>query len=630
MSTVNGRISTYQELFNKVFTKRLKFVNNVLAILAVFTSVGLNLPYGKFWWCLLLSFIIRGPIIFVALFVIRFLRANTITVNYSHHKTLGSQIYYSVLSKQFLTTLVAYSGSAIVLGWVYLFQLPLLTNYYIISKDYLARPKINDEWVYFWCVTLFTAFVYSFQQIIFERNRLNFTYGVSKTDPKAALFDKVPRLFTNALVINTFIVLGFPVIYLIFRSTIYKFLIIPRIVLSLDSKVPRFGLTFKNFVNFGYYSFSVLFVWEAVNHIFNVYATIGCLDGKKPISTYSSDPINTLLSGLRYSDPSNELSRLTAFQELAYISSLNNPEGTKLRTAIFNAHSKSGFIWQAIIDECSLVIKQTTQRINYRSPSDASILQKNQIQIKEDIKDRSDIFGNSFIASPDKTMESVKSYDELVNKHKKPQPTKPSTSNQDKYIEQIETYVLKPLQKLIGSLITSNDTQSVFINKAKPFIKELSQFVDTYRNNFLSTWIGVFFRTNLKRDTESRVLNAVSYGNAVIALSNLLIHAIEEDRNFSITNHHISDTLNLLEKPIRACLKYTESLPPSVFLTLNQKQNEAIKSKHLINLLYELTLMNFKQLCIAYKFKLGDLFLSATCFRLAKRVIDEEIANRQQ
>lgn len=630
------RVSTYQQLFSKVLTKRLKYVNNVAVILAVMMSVLLSLPYGNFWLNLLLTIIIRGPLIFLSLFVVKLLRSRTLKVNYSTQKTLALQIYYSMLSKKFLTTFLGYAVSAITLSMIFIFQLPLLDNYYIISKEYEQKPKVNDEWVYYWVYPLFVTAFYSSQQVIFERNRLNFTYGVPKVEPKQALLSKLPDIVGNTVLINVIISVISPIIYYFVRGIIYKLNILLIMIAGLDTKVPKFGLSFSNFFNLGYLSFNIILAWELINHVFSVYATIGCLDGTKPISTYSSDPINILLSGLRNSDPENELSRLTAFQELAYISTLNTKEGVKLRSAIYNAHSKGGFLWTAILDECSLLIKETSQRINFRSSSDMKIIKQNQTQIKEDLNksfigDNSDIFGNSFISSPEKTKttSNLQSYDDLTNK---PKDTKQKSNNKYKYLDLINTRVITPLDSFLQSLLkspTSKSTDNTYLfNQLSWLAKNGQDLYKTYRAHFLSTSVGFFFRITLKRDTESRILNPVNYGNAVIAISNLLIRSIEEDKNLTISNNHISDILNLLERPIRACNNYINAIPPSVFLTTNQMKNDVVHSKHLITLLHDLTLYQFKQVCITFNYKLGDLLLSSACFKLAKRVIDEEIAQR--
>lgn len=628
------RVSTYQQLFGKVLNKRLKYVNNVAGILAFVMSVMLSLPYGNFWFNMLMTFTIRGPLIFLALFVVKLLRSRTIKVNHSTQKTLGSQIYYSVVSKKFVTTVLGYGVSALILSIIFIFQLPLLDKYYVVSKEYEQRPKVNDEWVYYWVYPVLLTVFYSGQQLVFERNRLNFTYGVSKIEPKQALISKLPAILSNSILINGVICTISPVIYYLVRGIIYKLNILIIMIAGLDTQLPRFHLSLGTLFHLGYLSFNIILCWELINHIFNVYATIGCLDGKKPISTYSSDPINILLSGLRNTDPENELSRLTAFQELAYIATLKTKEGAKLRSAIYNAHSKGGFLWTAILDECSLLIKETYQRINYRSSSDLKIIKSNQVLTKIDsnksfANDNTDIFGNSFISSPEKTKASsdLKSYDEINSK----KTQKEASNNQDKYLQLMNQHIFTPLENFLQSLVTPPNpkaSDNYLFGQLRSLVKSALDLYQTYKVHFLSTNVGIFFRISLKRDTESRVLNPVNYGNAVIAITNLLIHSIEEDRNLTITNNHISEILNLLERPIRACNNYINNIPPSVFLTIEQKKNDAKYSKHLITLLHDLTLYQFKQVCVTYNYKLGDLLLSSTCFKLAKRVIDEEIAQR--
>lgn len=542
------------------------------------------------------------------------MRNQTVTVEYSPHKTLGLQIYHSIISKKFIITFGGYFISSIIFGSIFLSQLSLLNEFSTILKEYQQKPKINDQWVFFWFYVVFTSLIYSFQQLIFQRNRLQFTYGVSKIDPKQGLLAKLPQLLGNSIMLNILTTVSSPIVYYFVRNIIYKMNWLVLLIIGLDTKAPSFNVGFKNWINLGYYSFNIYLNWEIINHIYNVYATIGCLDGTKPISTYSSDPINTLLSGLRNNEPDQQLSKLTAFQELAYMAMLKGPEGNKIRMSIYNAHSKGGFIWSSILDECSIVIKEVNQRINYRPSYETAKV--------EPTVDK-DIFGNSFISTPKVDESAIKSYDELTNKT----TTKPiANKTLQKYYEMAQNSIIKPINSYLKDL---NDPR-INSSKVKVYINNTISLYNTYKNHFLSTSIGIFFRTSLKRDTESRVLNPVNYGNAVISLTNLLIHAIEEDKNLTVSNSHISDCLNLLERPIRSCENYVESLPPSVFLTLDQKKANIVNSNHVIKLLHDLTLVEFKKICISYNYKLNDLLLSSRSFKLAKRVIDEEIATRSQ
>jgi len=594
-------------------------------------SITLRIPYGNFWWNMLFTFVYRGPVIFLATLLIKQARRKFSTVEFSSNKTLGSQIYGTLFSTQFLKNSVFYIVSSYFIHGIFIFQLPFRYEYYLLSKEYRKSPLINDQWVYFWFYPFFLAVFYSGHQLIFQRNKLSFQYGPTKTAPDDSLLTKLPLLFGNALTLNVFMSIWAPVTYYFVRPIIYKSNILLILVLGLDTAVPKLGITLKSSITMAFLSYHILLVWEIVNHAYNVYATIGCLDGKKPISTYSSDPINTLLSGLRNVDPEQQLCRLTAFQELAYLATTSEPEGVKLRTAIYNARSRRGFVWPAILDECSLIIKEITAAINYRSTSDLHTLRQKQIQIKQELSgssigrtvDDSDIFGNSFITSPIKSNSpGIQTYSEAKQ---------PKKSLLDSYWYQlIEKQAIKPLQKLVSNLVSGKKSSNSTFAPIKNILVRIENTCLIYNERFLSSSGGLLFRTTLKRDTESRVVNAVSFGNAVIAISNLLIHSIEEDKNSTVTNNHIRDILELLEKPVRATSNYTDYLPASIILSTRQRENPKLIKNHLVAVMHDLCMHEFFQICVRFNFKLNDLVLNPRTYKLAKWVIDVAIAQQQQ
>lgn len=630
-SLANKRAASYQSFFTKVLAKRLKYLNNINALLAIAISIGLSLPYGKFWWNLLLTFILRGPLIFAALLLVKICRDNHLVVEFSPYKTLGLQVAKTFISKQFISNVIFYGVSSYIFTSVFIFQLPFTYDYYLLSKEYQQKPLINDEWIYYWFYSFYLAFAYAAQHLIFQRNRLQFQYGITKVKPEDALLKRAPKLIGNTIVLNVLIGISGPILYYFVRSIIYKLNWLPIVLLGLDTYVPRFQVSFKTLIHISFVSSHIIFAWEVVNHIYNVYATIGCLDGRKPISTYSADPINTLLSGLRNVDPENQLARLTAFQELAYVSTTNDPEGVKLRSAIYNAHFKGGFVWPAILNECALLIKETSLRINYRSTSDMKVLKQNQISIKDDfrlsMKLNDEIFGNSFTLSPGPNSQSSP-----VSNLKTYEASKPEANSISNNIKNSQMYKLFDLHVLtpVRAIIPSNTYKPNFVyTSVAKVLNEAKVIYDLYRKQFLSTHIGLFFRITIKRDTETRVVNPVNYGNAVISVTNLLIHAIEEDKNSTITNSHISEVLTLLERPIRASSNYTDALPASVYLTPEQRKDKESSKNHLIALLHDLTMNEFFQVCIKYNYKLNDLVLSSRAFKLAKWVIDVAIAQQQ-
>lgn len=353
---------------------------------------------------------------------------------------------------------------------------------------------------------------------------------------------------------------------------------------------------------------------------------------------------------MRDVDPDHQLGRLTAFQELAYISTTDDPVGKKLRVAIYNAHSKAGFVWPAILDECLLIIKRTASNVNYRTKSDFEALKQIQISIKDDLnknllKNEDDIFGNSSIllsptATP-RTLDanaspaSLKKYEETpVQQNRKSLLSVAqnlyATFVKSEVYKLIEAQVVVPVKSFFVTSLESNPKQQSSLNIIGKSISVVQQNFAIYQRNFYSTPIGKLFRTNVQRDANSRIINPVNYGNAVISITNLLIHAIEEDKNDTITNAHISEVLNLLERPIRAFANYTDVLPASIHLTPQERKNGDRTKHHLIALLHDLTISEFYKLCVKYNYKLNDLVLSARAFKLAKWVIDVAIAQQQE
>ncbi|KAG7662452.1 NDC1 [[Candida] subhashii] len=633
-------VNNYQYIFGKVLNKRLKFILNINILLALLISIILRLPFGQFWFNLLLTISIRGPILFLAFSLIRQARKTHSTVDYTIHKTLGSQIYYTLFSMNFLTNSIYYVLSGYLIAGVFIFQLSFTFDYYLLSKEYRKNPLINDQWVFYWYYPLFMGLFYSCHQLIFQRNRLQFEYGHTKKNPANYLFGHLPQLLGNSIGLNIFITLLTPASYWIIKPLIYKANILIILLLGLDTKIPMNNTTWTTYFQLAFLSNITLLSWEIINHAFNVYATIGCLDGKKPISTYSSDPIHCLLSGLRNVDPDYQLSRLTAFQELAYIATTTEPDGKKLRSAIFSARSKKGYVWPAIFDECSLIIKETTDRINYRTAADLKALKESQINIKGDVniglrgRNRGgsvvddDIFGNSFISSPiakSSPVSPLKSYGDTLDSKK----IEEKTTNP--LVIFINQSLVVPLQSLISTFSTGVNTKDQkFLTQLKSIYTKLSQIYNIYHQKFLQTWLGLFFRTTLKRDTESRVINPVNFGNAIIAISNLLQHSVEEDKNNTITANDVSEILNLLERPIRACSNYTDYIPASVYLSQQQRDNPRIAKRHLIAILHDLTMHEFYENCVKFNGKLNDLVLNPRTYKLAKWVIDIAIAEQQQ
>lgn len=617
-------LQTYQFYFDKVLNKRLKFIKNVALIIAIVISITLSLPYGKFWWNMALI-VVRVPVLCLALLLIQRSRQKFSTVEFTKYKTFSEQIVRSVLSMKYAQVVLFYGLSALFVHLIFIFQLPLRSQYYALSKEYRQKPLVNDEWVFFWVSPVILGGLYGAIHLVFQRNILPFKYGVNRSSPDENLLNRLPRLFLNSLLMTTMSVILSPLIYLFIRPLIYKLTIVLTFLMGLDTSIPPTNFSIRSIANIMFVTFHVVFLWEAINHSYNVYATIGCMDGKKLISSYSADPIGTLLTGLKNAQPQYQLSRLTAFQELAYIATAKDADGVKLRTSVYNARSKNGMLWPAILKECSLVIKETTARINYRSPRDLKALQdsvKEQDRSNTPAYDDSSIFGNSIFVNA----ESVP-YKDKVNNFDHPHPKKEKGKTQ----QFLENQVMTPLKSVLFTMFDSMVPTDIISSKTCAIFKDFVTISEHFYTDFLSSKLGIFFRVTLKRDTESRVLNPVNYGNAVIALSNFMLHSLDEDKNFFILNDStLREVLELLEIPIRSTSNYIDFLPHLVYILKENQGNKKYLCDHLVTLLHDLTMNEFYKICIKFNYKLNDLILNARTFKLAKWVVDVAIAQQQQ
>lgn len=667
-------VKPYLYYFRNVFSQRMRYVNKIAFFLAVLLSVLLT--RHKTWALKTFALVYEVPLYTVALQVVKVSRIHNSTVVYSDAKSLGRHLLKTASSWPFWASVFATAFSALCLMVPFLPQSNVL--YYLFSKEYRHKPLVNDQFVYFLFHSMAVGALHNVQYMVFQRNRLAFTYGVPNSPPARYLFAPVARLAAGSLTFTVATFLFVPVMYLLLHLTVYRMLWPMLVLFNLDTRsAPLWTfLDFGFLLRMAWYSWVVFFVLEFFNHAFNTYATIGCLHHARPISLASSNPVITLLSGVRDVRPLDLVSALLkvgAFQELAYIASSPDPEAREYRNKIFNAKSSaiSHSFWPSILDECSLVIKNTSSRVNYRLSSDLSALRNVDVKAPEPESDEF-IFGNSsgpkietsangaFPNAPsangsfakesmlnstplvnrvypkdlsfndslnDTTNLAISATSSPVKKYDDPQlahlahvaastlqktPVSQTRATLLKAVHILDSQILVPLNNCLLRLSGNSKLWT-------PSGARLSTRLAAHYDQLLHTQIGLLWRTTLKRDSESRVLDPVTYGNAVLTLSGLLLRSIEEDRSNTISNASLSEVLNLLEKPIRAFANYTDYLPASVY--------KPSTSKHLVAIMHDLTVKEYYQLAVKFNYKLSDLQLSPRAFKLAKWAVAASLAS---
>lgn len=620
-------VVSYNDAFIRVTSKRLTYAHKLNGILSIFITFLLSFPYERIQNSLV-GIIYRAPVIFASCYLIKILRDKLSTVNYPTLKTFVDRVFHAIFGKNFVIGLCLYLASGLIISTMHLFQLSFTYNYYELSKEYQQRPIVNDSWVFYWFATIYSAIIYSLQFFIFQRNRLQYKSGVLKVNPQDVLFQKVPLFIGVSIVLTIFVSISSPIVYFFGHSLVYKLIYLPILILGLDTSTPHYNVSFEAWVSSIYLSFWLVFLWELVNHIYQVYVTIGCLDKSKPISAACEEPIRALLVAVQDIRPESQLCRLTAFQELAYYSTTKEPSGVKIRATLYESNNRSGALWQQVFEECSLLIREATLRISYRSPLDlrpSAELKNDRIENWQGSGD--DIFGNTYTRSQNTHSNPIHAIP-TSEQNKKNNNTKTTPENAYSFIlSLVQLQIVTPLKSIFSSLElneTVHDKEKSLGKLIATKVNEIKKRYDQKLREFLFSAYGTPFRVSLERDAESRVINPVNLGNAAIALANFLIHAIEQDKNSTITNTQVSEVMNLLELPISACSEYSRNVPNSVYKQPYQQTN-----KHMIAYIHDLFMSEFFQICIKYNHKLNDLLLTSGCFKLAKLVVDVAIAENQ-
>ncbi|CAN3366989.1 hypothetical protein DICA1_E22870 [Diutina catenulata] len=603
----------FRDHVRQVTDKRLHFVSNINLIVALVASIVLAVPYPHFMLNLMLTFVVRAPLLYGGMWVIIQSRKRFSTTQYPWQTTLISHIIVSAVSA---AKIVAYYAvSAYILAVIMLWNMPFRYQYYLISKEFRARMYLNDEWAFYWCYPMMVASLYAFTHMFFSRNRLVLQPGSNpKREPSLKLLAQ-PKVAINVVLITTVLAIGSWPMWQLTRGIVYSIAKYPLIIAGLDYHLPPIRLHFSTWASLTFATGVLVTLWELTNRAYDIYVCIGCVDGSKPVASSSVEPISCIIAGCGDDD---EFVKAMAFQELAYIAT--SPQTKQLRDIIYN-RSPSG--WGQIYAACESVINQYCERVNYRSPADISALRKSTEDVKDICKlgelnttpgSSNSLFGNSN-PQPSSASTIIKPYQELQEKD-----TKQSSSRSKSPL----AVAFNRLSQLSAPMMASVE-KAVNNYREKMRSKQYRKLLNTYRRfrqKFLHSGVGFWFRVYVKHDAEARVLIPLVVSNAAIALSHFVTSAIDEDRSETITNRDICKVLDLLERPVRVSLNYVEYLPASVYV---KSPDEAYKSAitTAVAKMHDLIMDEFCNVCIKYNYKLHDLVVNIRTHRLAKKVIDE-------
>ena len=261
--------------------------------------------------------------------------------NYLHVTSLGystflTQVIGQLFSTKFVVYEITYTLCSLLFG---------ITTYDDLR---ISSPKNGGSSIQESLITVFyrlhvwvlIPLLYTVQHVVFDLDKLPFSIYSQYSSPQSFVNSRIKGLMARSAILTGLLTFG----------------IAPILMRLLVGK--WFFSNWSAYWNLTLLSFLSLLNFEFINLSFNAHMCIGCLHKRKPISTLSQTPIETLINGLASSKP---LTKLTAFQELSYRADSSD---VALRTPIYKNSASGVNMWPGILRECLAVIKESNDSVN--------------------------------------------------------------------------------------------------------------------------------------------------------------------------------------------------------------------------------------------------------------------------
>ncbi|KAG7714361.1 hypothetical protein KL949_004479 [Ogataea haglerorum] len=572
--------NNYSKILAKVFHMRMKFYSRLALLLAFVYTIVVSLPFRTSP----LFFPVKLSLFWCSFMLLKFARDLTLKVETTTYSTLFQQIFGSLLSAEFATLMSSFLISNVLTYGIIWSQTASL-SYYIESPTKTIKPFVNDKFLYYWFFAFASTLVYTVFFLTKGKNQLKFKIGVYRVEPLEYLRNlPLSEILKETSIFSISVTLATPVIFLMVRKFMFSTVLFPFIwLLNLNTHLPRVSISLSLYFGLFLLTFTTVLLYEVLNEIYNAYAMVGCLNVKKPLSTHAEDQLETLLSGLK--DIKRPFVRLTTFQELVYMAQ------TAEERKFFYKNTAN---WTSILEQCSIVIRSVSMAVT----ADLSLPPVIQTPVQ-----KNSIFGNSGSSrSPIDEDKSDRKADSLFLPAEKPKPKpKPFWETVLDRITSLGKKVRKP--ELLVRL--EKESRSRNTREALEYVLSSLGFLED------------IFLPNIEREAAKRVPNKVMVGDAVLVISEVLLHAKHEDRK-SVVVPTLTEVLTLLTRLYKATAEFLSD-PPA-----------RDTGSCCIRELNELTLDYFFKLVVQYNSVLNDLILAPDVFKFAKWCTDTALDEKME
>ncbi|CCE62903.1 hypothetical protein TPHA_0D02660 [Tetrapisispora phaffii CBS 4417] len=562
---MNGSILSYRLIFNDVSKTRFHNLATRLLIIsscieALFWSLvtsnnnQLLIWIPKFFLKLVLSYIINICIITT--------RKQYLYVQSRDH----SNIAVALIKEMFTVRCIIYE-------FIYIISCMLIS---LVMKDtigpaFLDYDFLNYFQIYIWFIIPST---YTFQHMCLNVDKLSFLFGYSIQDPQDYIVGRFHKIVIKSAILG--------------------------LSCNFISLIIFFSFTDLSIVNFkfqGYLiilSFYIFMKFEFANLTFSAYMSIGCLYKGKPISLLSRTPIETLLSGLL---SGHEFTKLTAFQELLYRSTLSSPH---YRYPIYDLAIDNPIIWNQLLESCLVIIQATNEPVE----SYIHAVRNNYIPFHKYREPKNNITTGSYYKVSTKNQS-------MMNNGFNEKYLRNESTNDNSYT------LLPDLVNILYQSLASKIWYFFF-----PSIYNKPE--NSYKLTLFEAWT-----MSKSRQANRLVKSPILHANSVIALTGLLINAKEED-GFGRVKQSIGSVLTCLEKSMYSLGKFNDLEIPShqivpfakKIANANEEATPSSPAPDIISILYDLSVSAFLELVLKYDTVLDDVYLDTEVRRLSEWILN--------
>ncbi|CEP63699.1 Ndc1p LALA0_S09e00518g [Lachancea lanzarotensis] len=528
---------------------------------------------------------VKSLMCYLAVLLVVITRKNYLHVQSPGYSSVITQIYGQLCSAKFCV----YFG----VHW--------LSNVCIAAaaKDAVfgCALRSQQQFAYRFAIWGLAPSLYAIQHVAFDLDKLMFQYGSQHQHPQRYIGSRLKNSLTKCLVL-----------------TFGAIVILPLCTLYLARE--ESGLSVAFLWKIAASTMLSFTLWDFVNLTFSAYLSIGCLHKGKPISSLSSTPMETLVTGLSSKKP---FTKLTAFQEISFRAT--SPD-IQLRLPIYHTRYKNVYVWPSILKECIATINETNvnvatfmkglerQEDNYRTTKRIE-----KTEFLEDAYGQDGLFGNDFVITTSSqsripgTPEPNSS--ELTHRIK--------VQNNNVFAKNHSLQFSSPFQfsNAANNRILTHQTTitNVLYDCIKKSRKAFVDFFFPVQNSDSTAQISSFelWRISKKMQAEKLAPLPVCHAECAVSLMALLIKSLKEDPKGAVVSS-VGEVLKVLERSVGSL---------GAFAEWNDSQiNKDVIVPDVVTILYDLSINAFLEVVLNYNELLNDVYLDDDVVKLSKWVLE--------